>query len=140
MRSNRKILLVEDDQVDIMTVERAFNQLKITNELVVKTNGVDALAFLKSATGKDFPCLILLDINMPKMNGLEFLKIIKNDEKLCMIPVVMLTTSKADVDKVTSFQHGVAGYMLKPVDYKQFIKVVQTIDLYWTLSEQPMEE
>jgi len=132
--------LVEDDQVDIMTVERAFRQLKIANQLVIRFNGVEALDYLQTATGQNFPCLILLDINMPRMNGLELLKIIKNDPKLCIIPVVMLTTSKADIDKMTSFQHGVAGYMLKPVDYKQFIKVVRTIDLYWTLSEQPMEE
>jgi CheY-like chemotaxis protein len=83
------------------------------------------------------PCIILLDLNMPRMNGIEFLKIAKQDELLKMIPVVILTTSKEDRDKVESFKLSIAGYMIKPVDYQQFVEVIKTINIYWTLSELP---
>ena len=85
------------------------------------------------------PCIILLDLNTPRMNGIEFLKIIKNDKKYKKIPVIVLTTSREERDKVDSFELGVAGYMVKPVDYLQFVEVIKTIHLYWTLSELPEE-
>ena len=80
---------------------------------------------------------ILLDLNMPRMNGIEFLRIVKADPALRRIPVVVLTTSREEEDKLNSFDLSVAGYMLKPVDYQKFVEVVKTIDLYWTLSELP---
>ena len=83
------------------------------------------------------PSIILLDLNMPKMNGIEFLKVMKNDESLKRIPVIVLTTSQEEQDKIESFDLGVAGYMIKPVDYLQFVETMRTIDLYWTLSELP---
>ena len=92
--------------------------------------------FLKNSENEK-PGIILLDLNMPKMNGVEFLKIAKKDDNLKKIPVVVLTTSKEEQDKVDSFNLGVAGYMVKPVDYRKFVEVVKTIDLYWTLSELP---
>jgi len=85
------------------------------------------------------PCLILLDLNMPRMNGLEFLKVIKNDEELKKIPVVVLTNSKGDEDMLQSYRYGVAGYIVKPANYLQFIEVVRVIDLYWTISEIPCD-
>ena len=88
----------------------------------------------------DVPCIILLDLNMPKMSGIEFLRIIRQDEKFRRIPVVVLTTSNDERDRVESFNLCIAGYMLKPVDYQQFVDVVRTIDLYWTLSEFPPED
>ncbi|MCK5515650.1 MAG: response regulator, partial [Desulfobulbaceae bacterium] len=94
------------------------------------------LAFLKNPENEK-PGIILLDLNMPKMNGIEFLRIAKSDDDLKKIPVVVLTTSKEEQDKVSSFNLGVAGYMIKPVDYLKFVEVVKTIDLYWTLSELP---
>ena len=136
MRSNKPILLVEDDQVDAMTVKRALKEINITNRLDITNNGEEALEFLRNP-GNDKPGIILLDLNMPRMNGIEFLKIAKSDDDLKKIPVVVLTTSKEDQDKVDSFNLGVAGYMIKPVDYLQFVEVVKTIDLYWTLSELP---
>ena len=136
MRSTKPILLVEDDQVDAMTVKRALNEIKVTNRLDIVNNGEEALTFLRDP-GNDNPGIILLDLNMPKMNGIEFLKIAKKDESLKMIPVVVLTTSKEDQDKVDSFNLGVAGYMIKPVDYRKFVEVVKTIKFYWTLSELP---
>ena len=136
MRSSKPILLVEDDQVDAMTVKRALKELNITNKLSIVHNGEEALTFLRNPENEK-PGIILLDLNMPKMNGIEFLQIAKKDDGLKRIPVVVLTTSKEDQDKVDSFNFGVAGYMIKPVDYRKFVEVVKTIDLYWTLSELP---
>ena len=136
MKERVVILLVEDDIVDVMTVKRAFKELKVTNPLVVAANGEEALAYLKEEKNKK-PGIILLDLNMPKMNGLEFMEVAKKDEALKSIPIVVLTTSKEEQDKIHSFGLSVAGYMIKPVDYSQFVDVVKTINLYWTLSELP---
>lgn len=139
MRSNKPILLVEDDQVDAMTVKRALSEIRVTNKLNVVENGAEALSFLHKSENKD-PCIILLDLNMPKMNGIEFLKIVKQDKTLKRIPVVVLTTSEEEQDRINSFDLGVVGYMQKPVDYQKFVEVVKTIDLYWTLSRLPEED
>jgi CheY-like chemotaxis protein len=136
MRSSKPILLVEDDTVDAMTVERSFKELRITNELIHRVDGEDALNYLRRDNSQ-IPCIVLLDLNMPKMNGIEFLKIVKNDELLKKIPVIVLTTSKEEQDKVESFKLSVAGYILKAVDYKKFVETIRMIDLYWTLSEFP---
>ena len=138
MRTDKPILLVEDDRVDAMTVQRALKELKVMNQLDIAGDGEEALAFLRDPENER-PCIILLDLNMPRMNGIEFLEVIKQDQALKRIPVVVLTTSAEEQDKVDSFSLGVAGYMVKPVDYEQFVEVVRTIDLYWTLSELPLE-
>jgi len=139
MRGYRPILLVEDDRVDVMMVQRALKDINVTNPLEIAGNGEEALAYLKNPTNRK-PCVVLLDLNMPRMNGVEFLKIVKNDEQLRRIPVVVLTSSREEQDKVDSFDLGIAGYMIKPTDFRQFIEVAKTIDLYWTLSELPGEE
>jgi CheY-like chemotaxis protein len=136
MKNNKTILLVEDDKVDAMTVKRAMSDLKITNPLAHAFNGLEALEHLNNPKSES-PCIILLDLNMPKMNGIEFLKVIKADQRFKKIPVVVLTTSNAERDKTESFILSVAGYMLKPVDYKQFVDVIKDINLYWTISEIP---
>jgi CheY-like chemotaxis protein len=136
MRSSKPILLIEDDNVDVMTVERVFRDLKIANQLVSTSNGEQALEYLRT-NGNKKPCVILLDLNMPKMNGTEFLKIVKKDESLKKIPVVVLTTSSQQEDVVESFELGAAGYMVKSVDYGKFVETIRTINLYWTLSELP---
>jgi len=136
MRSMKPVLLVEDDTVDAMTVKRAFKDLKVVNELIHKVNGEEALTYLRDEANTK-PCVILLDLNMPKMNGLEFLKVAKDDEQLKEIPVVVLTTSKEEEDKMESFKLSVAGYIVKPVNYVKFVDAVRIIDLYWTLSELP---
>ena len=136
MNNKIPILLAEDDKVDAMTVKRALRDLKVTNPLIIVENGEEALEYLRDPN-KAKPGIILLDLNMPKMNGIEFLEIAKKDDKIKRIPVVVLTTSKEDQDKIESFNLGVAGYMIKPVDYLQFVEVVKTIHLYWTLSELP---
>lgn len=135
MKNNNPVLLVEDDTVDAMTVMRSFKELRISNQLEHKKNGVEALDYLKEADPK--PCLILLDINMPKMNGIELLEKLKENDDWRKIPVVMLTTSNDDRDKLESYNLGVAGYMLKPVDYQRFVQVMKSVNMYWTLSELP---
>jgi CheY-like chemotaxis protein len=134
--TNKPILLIEDDQVDMMTVIRALKQIHVTNKVVHLENGEEALNYLRDENS-DKPCIILLDLNMPIMNGTEFLQAVKNDERFRRIPVVVLTTSDEQQDKVNSFSFGVAGYMSKPVDYQQFVEVMRSIDAYWTISEMP---
>jgi len=139
MSSEVLIMLVEDDEVDVMTIKRAFKDAKINNPLVVCANGVEALEYLIDRKTRR-PGIILLDLNMPKMNGLELLAVLKYDDQLKTIPVVVLTTSKTDQDKIESYKYSVAGYMIKPLDYLQFVEIVKTIHLYWKTSELPNDE
>jgi CheY-like chemotaxis protein len=139
MRSQKPVLLVEDDTIDALTVKRAFQDLQVTCPLVHRLNGEAALGHLMEA-GHELPCVILLDLNMPRMNGIEFLRVIKMDSSLKRIPVVVLTTSDEERDIVESFKLSVAGYIIKPVDYAKFVAAMRTIDLYWTLSELPADE
>jgi len=136
MRNSRPIMLVDDDDVDSIIVQRALKELKVSNELIRKVDGEDALTYLKDESNPK-PCVILLDLNMPKINGFEFLKIAKADEKLKRLPVVVLSTSDVDQNIIDSFDLGVAGYIVKPVDYKQFVEAMRTVDMYWTLSWLP---
>jgi CheY-like chemotaxis protein len=136
MLESEPILLVEDDTVDAMTVKRALRDLKVTNPVAHVTNGEEALDYLQDVT-KPKPCLILLDINMPKMNGIELLQVLKAHVDLQRIPVIMLTTSTNDRDIIQSFHLSAAGYMIKPVDYKQFMETIRTINAYWRLSRLP---
>ena len=126
-----KVLLVEDDEVDRMAFERYVAREGLPYDCQFATSVAEARGALAA---RDFD-VILLDLNMPKMNGIEFLRVAKSDEALKRIPVIVLTTSKDEQDRVNTFDLGVAGYMIKPVDYLQFVEVVRAIDLYWTLSE-----
>jgi CheY-like chemotaxis protein len=103
---------------------------------VHRENGEDALNYLEDDPN-DKPCIILLDLNMPIMNGFESLKTVKDDDRFRYIPVVVLTTSDEQQDKLNSFNFGFAGYMAKPVDHLQFVEVMRSIDAYWTISEMP---
>jgi len=136
VRSTQPILLVEDDTVDAMTVARAMRELNVSNPLVHVLNGEEALDCLRN-NANDKPCVILLDLNMPRMNGNDFLRIVKADPHLRCIPVVVLTTSKADQDKIECFDHSVAGYIVKPSDYESFVRAMKVLDLYWTLNALP---
>ncbi|HSW00538.1 MAG TPA: response regulator [Sedimentisphaerales bacterium] len=136
MRDSRPVLLVEDDSIDAMTVQRAFRDLKVANPLKRTVNGEDALAYLRNPAN-DKPCVILLDLNMPKMNGTEFLGVAKLDSSLRDIPVIVLTTSSEERDIVESFRQSVAGYIIKPVDYGKFLDVIRAIQAYWSLSVFP---
>jgi len=136
MKDMRPILLVEDDEVDTMTVKRSLKDIHVHNSLITVSNGEEALDYLRDEQHQR-PCIILLDINMPKMNGIEFLTVAKNDDKLKKIPVIVLTTSKEEQDKLDSFELGVAGYMIKPCTYEKFLELLRTINGYWTVSELP---
>jgi CheY-like chemotaxis protein len=139
MRNIKPILLVEDDRVDAMTTERAFREIGVKNELVRKVDGEGAMDYLKDErTSK--PCIILLDLNMPKMNGIELMRLLKADDELKMIPVVVLTTSKQEEDRDESFKLGTAGYMIKRTDYDEFLQMIEAINRYWTFSELPNGE
>jgi CheY-like chemotaxis protein len=134
--TNKPILLVEDDRVDVMTVMRALKEIHVVNPVVHVEHGEAALEYLRDP-GSTRPCIILLDLNMPIMNGIEFLKEVKQDPRLRAIPVVVLTTSEEQPDKIRSFEFGVAGYMAKPVDYRNFVETIRAVDMYWTLSAMP---
>jgi CheY-like chemotaxis protein len=136
MRNTKPILLVEDDKVDIMTIKRALKDLNIKNQLVSVANGEEALEYLQSKGNKK-PSIILLDLNMPKMNGIEFLTIIKADEVLKKIPIVVLTTSSQQQDIIECFKFSVAGYIVKSVDYSEFTETINILNQYWTLSKLP---
>ena len=136
------ILLVEDDEVDVMNVKRAFKKYKITNPLYIAGNGLQAMKMLKAQNGKpavvpDNRRLVLLDLNMPKMNGLEFLNEMRKDEELKRTPVIVLTTSDEDKDRIEAYNLNVAGYILKPVTFANFAEVMVALNKYWTLCEMP---
>ena len=134
------VLLVEDDEVDVMNVQRAFKRNRIDNPLYIAHNGLDALNMLRGSDSTAVPGhrrLVLLDINMPKMNGLEFLQELRQDESLKSIPVVVLTTSNADRDRLEAFRLNVAGYILKPVTFATFAEVMAALNQYWALCEIP---
>ncbi len=136
------ILLVEDDEVDVMNVKRAFKKHKITNPLYIAGNGLEALDMLRWQNGQppevpETRRLILLDLNMPKMNGLEFLHELRNDRDLKKTPVIVLTTSDEDKDRIEAYNLNVAGYILKPVTFTNFAEVMVALNKYWTLCEMP---
>ncbi|HSM80554.1 MAG TPA: response regulator [Nodosilinea sp.] len=136
------VLLVEDDEVDVMNVQRAFKRNRINHPLYVAHNGLDALTMLRG-NDRQLPQvpshrrLVLLDINMPKMNGLEFLQALRQDESLRSTPVVVLTTSDADQDRLEAYRLNVAGYILKPVAFATFAEVMADLNRYWALCEIP---
>ncbi|HTN89883.1 MULTISPECIES: response regulator [Sorangium] len=131
------ILLVEDDEVDVMNVRRAFKRNNISNPLWVAGNGVEALEMLRSGVIPVERRLILLDLNMPKMNGIEFLRELRADPDLVSTSVVVLTTSNDDRDKVGAFNLNVAGYLLKPVTFLSFVELMAALNKYWRLVELP---
>jgi CheY-like chemotaxis protein len=136
MNNIKPILLVEDDMVDAMMVKRALKDLKVINPLVHSVNGKKALEYLKDKDKKQ-PCVALLDLDMPETSGIELLRIVKADENLKLIPIVILTVSTDEEDIIETFNLSVGGYIIKPVDYRKFVEAVRTIHLYWTLSELP---
>ena len=135
MNEMRSVLLVEDDIVDQMTVKRAFKELKITNRFDIAGNGLEALALLRG--GAELPCGIILDLNMPKMNGMEFLRELRKDEKLMGLPVVVLTTSNEESGRIESISLNVAGYVIKPLDHNEFVEVIRTIGHLLSMCEAP---
>jgi CheY-like chemotaxis protein len=131
------ILLVEDDAVDVMNVKRSFERNHVSNPLFVAGNGIEALQMLRGDQVPRERRLVLLDLNMPKMNGIEFLQELRADPDLASTPVVVLTTSNDDQDKIDAYNFNVAGYLLKPVTFTSFCERMATLNKYWTLVEMP---
>lgn len=133
------ILLVEDDEVDVMNVKRAFQKNNITNPIHHAENGIEALKMLRAENGVQLPgpLIILLDLNMPRMGGIEFLTELRKDEKLKKTIVFVMTTSNEDQDKVSAYNLNVAGYVLKPISMESFISAVAILKSYWKLCEYP---
>jgi CheY-like chemotaxis protein len=131
------VLLVEDDEVDVLTVKRAFEKAHITNPLYVAGDGIEALEKLRNGAVPSQRRLVLLDLNMPRMNGIEFLRELRKDPELCRTPVVVLTTSDTDRDKFAAYDMNIAGYLVKPVTFEKFCELVVTLNKYWTLVELP---
>lgn len=136
------ILLVEDDEVDVMNVKRAFNKVNIANPIYMASNGLEPLSILRGnhAQFPNFPQehrLILLDTNMPKMGGIEFWQQLRSDPQLRPTPVVVMTTSNQDQDRVEADNLNVTGYILKPVTFSSFVEMMMTLNKYWLLCEMP---
>jgi CheY-like chemotaxis protein len=129
------ILLVEDDEVDVMNVKRAFKKNNIENPLFHAQNGIEALEILRNKTIIPPPKIILLDINMPKMNGIEFLKEIRKDEELKSLTVFIMTTSNEDSDKFEAYNLNVAGYIVKPLSFEKFSIAIKNLSDYWSIIE-----
>jgi CheY-like chemotaxis protein len=130
----KPVLLVEDDSVDAVTVEKAIKELKVRNEIVRSTNGERALEYLRNPDNAK-PCVILLDLNMPGMDGVEFLKVVKADDTLKNIPVVMLAASNEEKNIVETFNLGVAGYIFKPVNAKK-LDEFKPVKMYWMVEQR----
>jgi CheY-like chemotaxis protein len=128
--SARPLLLVEDDSVDAMTVRRALKEVGSMRPLAHQINGEEALNYLRAADADDMPGLILLDLNMPRMNGLEFLEHKQADDRLRDIPVVVLTTSTNARDIERSYELDAKGYIVKSIDYRTFVDSIRDLDIY----------
>jgi len=126
------ILLVEDNEGDILLTTEALAECKIVNEITIKRDGRAAVEYFESLTDCDaFPGIVLLDINLPKMNGQEVLLFIKNNEKFKHIPVIILTTSSAEKDILASYKNHVNCYITKPIDVLDFVKAISKIEEFW---------
>ena len=134
------ILLVDDDELDIMNVQRAFKKNNIINPLYVAHNGLEALEMLRSTGPDAMPKdrrLVLIDLNMPRMTGLEFLRELRGDPELHALTVIVLTTSDDERDKVEAFNLNVAGYIVKPVTFIAFVEAMAALNKYWSINELP---
>jgi CheY-like chemotaxis protein len=134
------ILLVDDDKVDTMAVRRSFRELNITNPMVAARNGIEALEHLRGENGHDkvpSPCLVLLDLNMPRMGGIEFLAELRNDPALRRTLVFVMTTSEAEEDRMRAYDKNIAGYVLKHRPGQSFLDAIGMLQHYWRTIEFP---
>ncbi len=138
----RGILLAEDSARDVELTLEALSEFNLANEVVVVEDGVEALDFLfrrgkyKGRTGGS-PAVVLLDIKMPRMNGIEVLREIRASEEFKSLPVVMLTSSREERDIIESYEIGINAYVVKPVDFQEFIEAVKTLGLFWAVMNEP---
>ena len=127
------ILLIEDDMIEVMKLNRAISSLHLNHKITEANNGEDALKILEQKDS--LPDIILLDLNMPKINGIEFLGILKNDDTLKYIPTIILTTSNNQKDLLECYKIGVAGYVLKPLKYEEYVSKIEKLLAYWSVNE-----
>lgn len=127
------ILLIEDDTIEIMKLERTVSKLAVNHKITQAKNGEAALDILKS--GDKVPDIILLDLNMPRMSGIEFLKVLKGDEKLRYLPTIVLTTSENRVDLLECYKIGIAGYVIKPLKFEDYEHKLKRVLEYWDINE-----
>jgi DNA-binding response OmpR family regulator len=137
-----RILLVEDDPKDIELTLEALGEYNLANEVVVARDGEEALDYLYcrgtfNTRSKENPAVLLLDLKLPKVNGLEVLQKIKSDEKLKMVPVVVLTSSREERDMVASYKLGVNAYVVKPVDFHEFVNAIKELGIFWAVINEP---
>ena len=142
MNRLRRILMVEDDARDVELSLTALEQYNLANEVVVVADGEEALDYLYQrgqfmARPNGNPAVLLLDLKLPKVDGLEVLQQIKRDDRLKMIPVVVLTSSREERDMVASYQLGVNAYVVKPVDFHEFVNAVKELGIFWALINEP---
>ena len=143
MDTNRMILLVEDDDFDAELAVRAFQEAKIRNPLVRARDGLEALDYLfargKYATrdAPELPMFVLLDLNIPKIGGLKVLEAIRADERIKHLPVIILTSSGEERDRLGAYNHFANSYVIKPLDYDQFVSATRQLSLYWTELNEP---
>lgn len=137
-----RFLLVEDDEDHAELIRQSFSLERLANRIDHVTNGEDALDFLKNVgrfAESVRPHVVLLDLNLPRMSGLDVLERIKDDPKLRQIPVVMLTTSEAPADRARAYEHNANSFVTKPIGFEQLQQVVRQLELYWTICNQPPE-
>jgi two-component system response regulator len=143
---NKTVLLVEDNPDDVKLTLRAFKRNNMLNPIVVVRDGVEALDFLfargaqAERAGKPLPTLIILDLKLPKLDGLGVLKAIRGDERTRLIPVVILTSSKEEQDMINGYSLGANSYVRKPVDFAEFMEAAKVLSIYWLMMNQPPPE
>ncbi|PQJ81651.1 response regulator [Polaribacter glomeratus] len=133
MEKSLKVLLVEDNLIEIMKMKRTISLLKLKHTIHEAKNGEEALHFLEDRS--NIPDIILLDLNMPKINGIEFLRIIKSNDELKHIPTIILTTSSNQKDLLECYRTGMSGYILKPLKYEDYVKKIEVVLSYWSVNE-----
>ncbi|MBQ0786223.1 MULTISPECIES: response regulator [unclassified Lacinutrix] len=128
-----KILLIEDDMIEVMKLNRTISTLKLDHKIIEANNGEEALEILEQKD--NLPDIILLDLNMPKINGIEFLNILKKDSVLKYIPTIILSTSNNQKDLLECYKTGVAGYVIKPLKYEDYVSKIEKLLAYWSINE-----
>jgi len=126
-------MLIEDDMIEVMKLNRAISSLQLKHKIIEANNGEEALKALEQKD--NLPEIILLDLNMPKINGIEFLKILKADDRLKYIPTIILTTSNNTRDLLECYKIGIAGYVLKPLKYEDYVSKIDNLLSYWSINE-----
>jgi len=133
MSKSLNILLIEDDAIEVMKFYRVLKKLEFNHQIIEATNGEEALDILNKK--EIVPDIIILDLNMPKLNGIEFLNILKTDDALKFIPAIMLTTSNNHKDVMECYKIGIAGYILKPLKYEEYVDRIGKLLTYWSINE-----